>query len=46
MAEWSASQTRNPLFAVKFAVCSSPLFESCSGHLLDLFSVVLSSKPG
>ena len=25
---------------------SSPLFESCSGHLLDLFSVVLSSTPG
>ena len=25
---------------------SSPLFGSCSGHLLDLFSVVLSSKPG
>ena len=24
---------------------SNPLFGSCSGHLLDLFSVVLSSKP-
>ena len=36
MAEWSARRTRNP---------AAPEFESRSGNLLDLFSVVPSSNP-